>query len=141
MKLKIAEKAEKVEINLTFPDRGLVDLEVALYLACRPHGWRVKRSDEASDHAVFLVQDEERFLGALHASYDWEPPTKAWFENRPSSQADYVAAAKESTRVVAREFLKECAHRGLVDDKTADKALKQIRHDSDSHLEGNTWQR
>jgi hypothetical protein len=49
------------------------------------------------------------------------------FENKPHGTEEYLETAKETTLEVAREFLKECAHRFLLSSRSLDKALGELR--------------
>jgi hypothetical protein len=127
MKMSLLEKDKRLEINLLFTDGRAVDLEISLHFAAREHEWRIEKVESTFEHDVYHIEENERYLTTLHFTRGWEPPTRAMFENKPHGTEEYLETAKETTLEVAREFLKECAHRFLLSSRSLDKALGELR--------------
>jgi hypothetical protein len=127
MKMNVIEKGERLEVNLLFSDGRAIDLEISLHLACRERGWQLTKVESTFQHDVYHVEANESYLTTLHFTSGWEPPTRAMFENKPNGADEYWESAKGTTLEVAREFLKESAHRFLLTSRALDKALMELR--------------
>ncbi len=114
MKVNINDQKERLEVILSFPDSRLIDLEMALYLAANPRGWKLERTDENIEHTFYRITSDHTFLATLHITHGLEPPTKAIFENKPPGESSYWPASRQSLLTVVEVFLEECAARGLV---------------------------
>jgi hypothetical protein len=130
MKMTVNDKGDRLDVSLFFPDSRLVDLEIALRLAGRPHQWQFTQADKSLDHVEYQVNSSSSFLAAVHFTHGLEPPTRALFENKSPETGQYLKGRRGSVIFVTKEFLSECADRGLVSHMQKDKALLELnRHD------------
>lgn len=126
MKMKVTEREPRLEVNLVFDDSRVLDLDIALHFACEENSWQLESKVWTHEQTVYDVVDRGTFLARVSFSHGMEPPTRATFDNRPSDEENFRAAAKQSTREVVQAFLIEGANRLLITDKAKEKALREL---------------
>src|SRR5438552_3358154 len=114
MRRKFYDKGELLEIIFAFPDVRVIDLEIPLHLIAKQNRWEPREEVRSIDERVYRISDRGSFLTTVRFTHGLEPPTWAYFENKQPGQDTFVKSARASTIWVAKEFLEECAHRGLI---------------------------
>ena len=129
MRINVTDKDDRLEITLFFPDSRLTDLESALRLAS-DRRWTFHTISKGIDHLEYKLTDKDAFLTEVRFTHGLEPPTRVLFENRQPETGRHQPAHKRTVIAVTKEFLEECANRGLVSQVKKDLSVKQLeRHD------------
>lgn len=138
MRLTVNDKGSRLEVTLIFPDSRLVDLEISLHFTCETNRWELAREDRSFELVRYRISAAGSFLATANVTHGLEPPTRITFDNKPPESQEFWPVARRSVISVTREFLEECAARGLVSLPRKNNAIAQlIKHDREIEVVSN----
>jgi len=129
MRMTINDKDDRLDVTLFFPDSRVIDLDSALRVAGGKR-WTFHQITKGIDHLEYKLTEGNTFLAEVRFTHGLEPPTRVFFENRAPETGQYMKAHKRMLLAVVKDFLEECANRGLVPQAKKDTSLNQLtQHD------------
>ena len=131
MRMTVSDRDDRLDVSFVFPDSRVFDLDSALRQAGDKR-WTFTPGSKGIDHLEFLLRDGQNrtFLASVRFTHGLEPPTRVLFDNKLPETGQYVRTHKLTVLGVVRDFLEECANRGLVSRPQRDKAIAELnRHD------------